>query len=102
MKKGGSNLFSYFKPASNGTPAKTPSKGSVLGNSGGRKKQKIAPSSRTQVNGSYAVKHIAMETEAVDEVETTPTSSGQKRPLPPDSDGSEGEIGIRRVSLHHS
>ena len=109
-----SNLFSYFKPAasSNGTAAaKTPSKGGSspsVGRSGGPKRNKIGPplaSKRTptldyKANDQVTTKEkpIVVEAEECSEVVATPTSSSRKRPHPLESDDSEGEIGVRRVS----
>ena len=112
-----SNLFSYFKPAatSNGTAAaKTPSKGGSSPSvgrrrrSGGPKRNKIGPPSaskrtptldyKTNDQVTTKEKPIAMEAEECSEVVATPTSSSHKRPHPLESDDSEGEIGVRRVS----
>ena len=103
-----SNLFSYFKPAasSNGTAAaKTPSK---VGRSGGPKRNKIGPPSASKrtptldykANDQVTTKEkpIVVEAEECSEVVATPTSSSHKRPHPLESDDSEGEIGVRRVS----
>lgn len=106
MKKGSSSLFSYFKPVSSQSPstgngassAKTPPSGRKPG---GQKKGKIYPSSASKrledhVNGASEC-IIAMETET----KITGTPSGRKRPHPQDSEESEEEIGVRRVSPPH-